>query len=657
MSARPASWLLALALSACHGARPVGPASSSVAPKSGVVASNVRFADYAGSQVCKKCHADIWEKWQRSPMHNMTRRLGGAGGPVRGTTVVHAPFAGEQLHFKNDLVAFEQHDGARFMRLTSREWGPDEGRGGRRPGTWSTQLFRVTKIIGGHHREDFVGIEVMEEAGLPEKSGARERVLPATWMIDAAAWRYKGYSVMTPERPGLRAGAVWSKTCIFCHNTEPYLSVLFGAISGPNTPPYQGEIVDALLPDAKKWAYLVTDPAAFSQAVSDEIVRLRGRGLSNATAADGVKATRAYFDERSLVEVGIGCESCHGGCAEHAKHPDLQPSLEPRSPFLAVTPPPALDAEARRAEGVTRVCARCHQVLFTQYPFTWEGEGRAAAHPGGAHINSGEARDFLLGGCTSRMTCLTCHDPHAFDNREKMAELDGAKGSAICQRCHTKYASAEAVRAHAHHDPAGAGGQCMGCHMPKKNMSLENRLGRYHRVGSPTEAVKVERDRPLECALCHAQKSVRAIVDQMEAWWGPDEGRGRRRRSQWNGRYDRAALERLYGSLDANVIRATIAMGKPHEQAAALGVIAEQTPVADANLLRLCAAQLTHPVPIVRYFAVRAVEALTKQPLSIDLFRDDAAIAADAAKITGSGSDVIPRAVGGPEPAAPDGEE
>ena len=68
--------------------------------------------------------------------------------------------------------------------------------------------------------------------------------------------------------------------------------------------------------------------------------------------------------------------------------------------------------------------------------------------------------------------------------------------------------TAEAQRAHTHHDPAGAGGRCLGCHMPQKNMSLDNRLGRYHRIASPTETAKVEGDRPLECALCHGDKPV-----------------------------------------------------------------------------------------------------------------------------------------------------
>jgi hypothetical protein len=590
----------ALALAMLIGCHPASVRIDPVAPRTGEVASNVLRTDYAGSAACRPCHQSIYDDWLRSPMHNMTRKLPGAS--------VHAPFAGEQFRFKDDVVTMEQHEGQRYMRLDTREKG--------------SRLYKVTKVIGGHHREDYAGVEVLEEAGLPPARDDRERILPATFFISAAAWRYKGYSVMTPERPGLRPGATWSKACIFCHNTEPYLSALLGTLAGPSTPPYQGEVVDALLPESRRFTYRVTDEAALKNALADEVARLRGRrpafdALPAAQAlAESVKATRSAFDEPHLVEVGIGCESCHGGSAEHVRHHGVQPSFEPRASFLKIDTP-ALDPEARRAQLINRTCARCHQVLFTQYPWTWEGAPRSS-DPGGSHINSGEARDLLLGACASRMTCVTCHDPHAPDNDRRMQALEGDAGSRICQKCHPQYATADAVRAHTHHDPAGAGGQCMACHMPRKNMSLENKLTRYHRVGSPNDPTRVEKDRPLECALCHADRTVAQLVGNLESWWPK--------------RYDRAALTSLYGSLDANVLDATLRLGKAHEQATALAVLGEAR---DRNALPLVADQLTHPYGIVRYFAMRAVASILGTSPAIDLFRDNAAIRADAARLLG----------------------
>ena len=49
--------------------------------------------------------------------------------------------------------------------------------------------------------------------------------------------------------------------------------------------------------------------------------------------------------------------------------------------------------------------------------------------------------------------------------------------------------------------------------MPQKNLGLGYNLTRYHRIGSPTEKARVEGDRPLECALCHADKTVEELTD------------------------------------------------------------------------------------------------------------------------------------------------
>ena len=587
-----------------------------------MIASNILRADYAGSQACVRCHEDLARAWAASPMHNMTRLAAGAQ--------IQAPFDGGEFRFKDDRVRFEQHDGARVMTLYS--------------ATQGTHRYRITKVIGGHHREDFAGVEVDES--LAPVGISDERVLPATWMLEARQWRYKGYSVMTRERPGLRPGAVWKKTCIFCHNTEPYLSNLLGTLAGPSTPAYQGELVDPLLPEARRWKYQITDDAPLRRAIADELSLLRRKPVPvDGPIADvlsrAVQTTRAAFDEHNLIEVGIGCESCHNGSKAHVEHVGTLPSFAPRSPFLRVT---AATGNSR-AQQINRVCARCHQVLFSQYTWTFEG-GRRGVDPGGSNINSGEGRDFLLGGCASQMSCVTCHDPHAPDNRKRMDALEGAAGSAICLGCHTNYTSADAQRAHSHHDPAGAGGQCFGCHLPKKQMSLENRLTRYHRVGSPNDPSRVERDRPLECALCHADKSAGTLVETMERWWGK--------------RYDRVALRALYGSLDANPLLATLSLGKPHEQAVAMAILGANKIVAALPLL---SAQLTHPIPIVRYFAVNAIESVLGHALPIDLFADNAQIRSRAAALvpvpSATGVPGGPNARGGPagKPAPADGEE
>jgi predicted CXXCH cytochrome family protein len=259
------------------------------------------------------------------------------------------------------------------------------------------------------------------------------------------------------------------------------------------------------------------------------------------------------------------------------------------------------------------VCARCHQVLFSRYPFTWEG-GKRYAMPGGSNINSGEGRDFLLGACSGAMSCTACHDPHAKDERAHLAELATPAGNKVCLGCHGELAPAEALRAHAHHDPGGAGGSCIACHMPKKNMSLDTRLTRYHRIGSPTDPLRVLNDRPIECALCHADKSVGELVSSMQ--------------SLWHKAYDADALRSLYGDASVNVLQATLARGKPHEQAVALAVLGER---GARELAPLFAVQLDNEYPLVREFARGALLSALGPGCELSMYEGQDKLRSDAA--------------------------
>jgi predicted CXXCH cytochrome family protein len=585
---RPLTLALAITAASCAARAPVAssPAPTTTAAPA-IVASNILRADYAGSKACEGCHADEYDKFMSAPMHNMTR-LPSASTP-------EAPFDGV-FKLKDDEVRFSTRGADRLMTIVS---------GG------SERTFRVTRVIGGHYREDFAGVE---EGG---RDGKTERILPATWFLGTKTWRYKGYSVMGPERPGLRPGGVWNHTCIFCHNTIPYFDDMLGALSDPKIGPYQGEVVDPLLPVARRARFEVTDAAALHRAVGDE-ERVLGAHTPGQEAGDLLRAIRAKFDGASLVELGIGCESCHGGSKEHVLHNATKPSYEPRAAFLRVSTPVGAGGNAR-AVAINRVCARCHQVLFTRYAWTWEGHARHDAPPGGSNINSGEARDFLLGGCASAMACSDCHDPHAH-TRPHAAELE-ARADGVCLRCHNQYASLEAQRAHTHHDPAGAGGRCIACHMPKKNMSLDNQLGRYHRIASPTETAKVEGDRPLECALCHGDKPVESLLTTMETWWQK--------------KYDRDRLRALYGpALDrADPLVETLTRGKPHEQAVAMALLGARGDKAAAPIV---AVQLTHPIPILRYYAVAALEAMLGGKAPLDVHANNEAIVRSAGDWLGS---------------------
>jgi predicted CXXCH cytochrome family protein len=553
---------LALVVLAACGAPT--PATRAPLPVDGL-ASNVLRADYAGSSACSDCHAAIYTAWAASPMRNMTRDAK--------TATIRAPFDGATLRVGGDTCTVETVGGDRFMTLHSPA---------------GDKRFRVTKVVGGRYREDFVGVDT---AG-----GATELVLPMTYVFAAKAWRYKGYSVMVKERPRMAWNGRWSQECIGCHNTLPAVTMLYDELYGPTLPPYQGKMEDRILPRGKVWDATAKDERGLAHALDDEIDFLGGQppddpGL-HATLETAATTMEARLDGPKLVELGIGCEACHNGARAHAAKPETLPAFATKSALVGVAPPRG--ETGTRAQWINHTCAKCHTVLFSRYPWTWEGGARRSREPGGSSITSGEGRDYQLGGCASQMACTTCHDPHTEDPPAKLAQLATTAGDAICQRCHAGHGAE-----HSHHQHVG----CIACHMAKKNMGLDYVLDRYHRIGSPTDPARVERDRPLECALCHADKSVDSLVTQMETWWGKH--------------YDRDALARLYGAdLGVNAMRATLERGKPHEQAVAIVTYGD---LGEADAVPAIVPMLWHEYPLVRYFARRALQRITGDPVAIDV--------------------------------------
>jgi predicted CXXCH cytochrome family protein len=559
-----AVWVVA----ACHGSSPAVPPQAAA---ESVIASNIWRGDYAGSRACADCHGAIYSAWEASAMRGMTRDAA--------TAVIRAPFDGASLKVGDDTVTMEQRGGQRVMRVVTKD---------------HRETFRVTKVIGGRYREDFVGLDARGE----------EHVLPATFVFSTRSWRYKGYSVMVKERPAMATKGRWSRECLPCHNTLPLATMLYDDLD-PRVPSYQGKLSDRVLPRSLIWTTRALDEPGLAHALADDIDYLGNAPPGDASSlhdslAAAAIANQQHLDGPHLVELGVGCEACHNGARVHAADPSVRPSFTVRSELVSVTPPRG-HADPR-AQWINHTCAKCHTVLFTHYEWTWEG-GTRTANPGGSSISSGEGRDYQLGGCATQMACTTCHDPHTTDPPAKLAQLATPAGNALCTRCHAKYTGAQAEAAHSHHAPGSAGTACIACHMAKKNMGLDYALYRYHRIGSPTEARRVEGDRPLECALCHAGKTVEGLVATMERWWGK--------------RYDRKALRALYGDdLAVDALRATLERGKPHEQAVAIAVLGD---AGDRSVIPALAAQLSHDYPLVRYFAQRALEHLTGQPLAIDV--------------------------------------
>jgi hypothetical protein len=306
---------------------------------------------------------------------------------------IHAPFAGEDLELGGDRVLMTSSGGERFMQLSA---------------AGGTELFRVTRVIGGRYREDYAGVRVDASAPLGPALG-EERVLPASFLLFDETWRYKGYSVMVRARPRLEAGVVWRQTCLFCHNTAPGLAHYYGRLLGDPNASYQGSVSE--LPPERAFRYKISDEPRLASALQVELARLGRRPPSGAgleeLLRDTLGATRESFGADDLVELGIGCEACHGGSREHVSRPlEVRPTFALRGGVAVET---VSGRALTEAEEENRTCAKCHTVLFSRYPHTWEGGTRSRA-PGGSSMNSGEGRDLLLSRCSVELRCSNCHD-------------------------------------------------------------------------------------------------------------------------------------------------------------------------------------------------------------------------------------------------------
>jgi Tfp pilus assembly protein PilF len=178
--------------------------------------------------------------------------------------------------------------------------------------------------------------------------------------------------------------------------------------------------------------------------------------------ATALPGARNHFAAAPFAHGGIGCGSCHGDATEHLRTKGKAPVVNPAK----------LDAAQRDS-----VCLQCHlegetavyrlgHSLATYQPgdalfdsvayFVHEGE----IGPNGRATSQYEA--LLQSACKrasgDRMTCTTCHDPHASQTSATPAERV-AFYRAKCLSCHTgaKYATA--------HHPEQR--DCATCHMPR----------------------------------------------------------------------------------------------------------------------------------------------------------------------------------------------
>ncbi|RMF45120.1 MAG: hypothetical protein D6753_00960 [Planctomycetota bacterium] len=181
------------------------------------------------------------------------------------------------------------------------------------------------------------------------------------------------------------------------------------------------------------------------------------------TYAQAIPGTINQYRPDTMV-LGVTCEKCHGPGEKHVEFHRQQEDAEPHHITNPANLPPERSME---------ICQLCHGGLpqeMIQPPFHFR-PGQPLenfyrfdynAEPAGIHSNSQLPR-LRMSRCFTQsdaMTCVDCHDPHAFERG------DLALFSARCMNCH----AAQDCGLHDTVPPASLTSNCIDCHMPAREM-------------------------------------------------------------------------------------------------------------------------------------------------------------------------------------------
>jgi predicted CXXCH cytochrome family protein len=237
--------------------------------------------------------------------------------------------------------------------------------------------------------------------------------------------------------------------------------------------------------------------------------------------------------------IDVGCEACHGpGAAHVAWAGDWSPGADVPSGDnglgvvfderkgiswgIAADGRKVERSRPRVGDKEISVCARCHsrrgQLDDDMVPGAafMDHYRPSLLTPGLYHVD-GQIQDevYVWGSfLQSRMyqagvTCSDCHEPHSGELRQP--------GSLVCAQCHdnARYAS----RTHHFHDPSGAGGDCIACHMPATTyMQVDDRSDHSMRVPRPDLSVVL--DTPNACTQCHRDRDDPWAAEAVQGWFG-----------------------------------------------------------------------------------------------------------------------------------------
>ena len=321
-------------------------------------------------------------------------------------------------------------------------------------------------------------------------------------------------------------------------------------------------------------------------------------------AANYDPATQSFASTQ--VEIGVGCEACHGPGSDHVGWADTMETTQ--------TPPEnyGFTVDFSDAEEAIQQCAGCHsrrEAFLDGNPMPGtdfdDAYNLATLRPG-LYEADGQILDevyvygsFLQSEMYAKgVSCSNCHLPHEADLV--------AEGNAVCAQCHNPAGNPEfptLVKAdydspeHHRHEAGTPGAQCKNCHMVER-VYMGNDWRADHSFRIPRPDLAETTGAPDACTTCHEGREPEWAAGQIAEWFPDSTHRGPHYGEVLaHGRRDPAGAARDLVTLSLNrdepgLVRAT-----------ALWLLAQNGEGGPAEAV---AATLDDPDPLVRAAAVRA---------------------------------------------------
>lgn len=445
---------------------------------------------FVGAGECGECHANQMRSWRRTFHRTMTQDVS-----AERAAGVAGDFAEATYFYDGVSARMHRNEAGDFLMTFVRA-----------DGATAPVQARVVRAVGSRRYQQY----------LADVGGVLWR-LPMAFHVEERRWFHMNGAFLTPdshpERDGEAASSPvgrapvppaasspggqpvfgggdfdrhvtrWNDNCIFCHNVAP----------NPGLDLHQGTF-QTTVAELGVACEACHGPGGGHVRANEDPVRRYLIALTGAKDSTIVNPSRLSPGRAADV-----CGRCHGQRISD----DVAPVLAHGDRFL-----PGEDL-ALHSSPLWRDTPLGTQTAPFASRFWDDGTPRLTAY---------EYQGLLQSACATRgtATCTSCHGMHEGDPRGQLRS--SARGDSGCTTCHGDLASPAAARRHARHDPAGPGGRCVSCHMPRIVYGVLD-THPSHRIEIPDPARARTMGRPDACTLCHVDEARDWAVRARSRLW------------------------------------------------------------------------------------------------------------------------------------------